>query len=317
MSSSRFTIVAVLAGFLAGCERGSEPAGPFNQKLGASAAALPTARGRSDLGILKEPKDYKPAAEVGKRGPAITGDEREQVRVFAEQIRDEFDAGNVDGVIEKFVPEHVAALREQLSAVYETVEKRQGFDGVVDGKLGKTPLDDVKAIVARSVKADISVDVQDGENASVTPNVLAHLLGPRAGQVLAVKRVGEEWKVSLDRPLDAAGATAIAEFHKQVQAEIDALIEQIDTGKLAEPEKIAAAYLEALRGNPPPAGDAGGAAGGGDEAQSQPSDAASGEAPKPDDAGGDEEEEVRPRDRRPEPEPEKKPEPEPEPEVTP
>lgn len=313
MSSSRFTIVAVVAGFLAGCERGAEPAGPFNQKLGASVAALPTARGRSDLGILKEPKDYKPASDVGKRGPAITGDEREQVRVFAEQLRDEFDAGNVDGVIEKFVPEHVAALREQLSAVYETVEKRQGFDGVMVGKLGQTPLDDVKTIVARAVKAEISVDVQDGENASVTPNVLAHLLGPRAGQVLAVKRVGEEWKAALDRPLDAAGATAIAEFHKQVQAAIDTLIEQIDTGKLAEPEKIAAAYLEALRGTAPAAaGESGGGARGGDSAESQPSETPeTGEPPKPEPSGDDEESEVRPRDRRP------KPEPEPEPEVTP
>lgn len=252
--------VAVLAPLvlLQACNKEPDTSPRYNRNLGGATIALPTPATLSDRGILNDPKDYRPSAGPGgPKGPAVTGDEKSQVQALAESLAKAAVDGEIQTILDAFDPAQAEALKSQSSVLFETVEKQQLVEQRLKDKLGEDAMTQLKETGRQMLMASLSIEVQDADNATIAPNLVASLLGPKAAKVMNVARVGGLWKIRLPAALTPEDVDQIVKLNKTIQSALDSLTEQIDSGKLKTLPEIAAAWQLALAGQAPPS--AGGA----------------------------------------------------------
>lgn len=306
----RVTAAALAVGLIAtACDRADEPPTPFNRGLAASGLALPTPRVKADLGILQDQKTYAPATPAGGlSGRVDARDARGQVEQFVARLLEASNQHNIPALLEMFNPEHIQALKDAPEALFATDGLVQGLYNVISSKLGPEVVEQIRSVERQATLNALRIEIQGAANATVTPNLTAGLLGPKATPAMILAKSGDKWLIQLDAPLSAADVSAINAFHGMVQAAITALTEQVESGAITTAEQLAQVLGGAASGqgaggpSVPPAPV--------DSAAPAPTEprAAETPAPPPDQPAGDQP--SRPRDRRqPEPEPEPKSEP--------
>lgn len=252
---------SVLA-MVSGCGKDASTAPRANYALGGNPiGGLPTPRAVVDTGILRDQKSYVAANPGGgPRGADISGDEKAQVQAFSEKLLKAALERDVTTILDSFVPDHIAALRgddEKVSEIHNTFGTLQLFETVLRNKLGETAFEDYKSAATKQFESRMNVDVIDGANATITPNLIAEILGPKAGAATLVTKVDGEWKLQLAAPLTDGDADAVVAFHKAMQASLAAVVAAIERGELSDLGKVLEAMQQASPGTP-------GASGGGD-----------------------------------------------------
>jgi len=122
--------VGVSAGFvlLGACGKSEDVPPRYNQRLGDGPDGAPLGTSSVDLGILQDQSSYQPAnftslPGVGRSAAAADSEEQAAVRQRMGDLLNAVFELDFDSVLEAFVPEQVAALKDHLSAMYETVDK--------------------------------------------------------------------------------------------------------------------------------------------------------------------------------------------------
>lgn len=254
-------LCGLLASLCAGCGKDVSAVPRDNYAIGGSpVGGLPTPRTVTDTGILRDQKSYVAAnAGGGPRGADISGDEKAQVQAFADKLLKAALERDVTTILDSFVADHIAALRgddEKVSEIHNTFGTLQLFETVVKNKLGEAAFEEYKEAATKQFQSRMNVDVIDGNNASISPNLIAEILGPKAGPATMVTKVDGEWKIQLAAPLTDADADAIVAFHKAMQASLATVVSAIERGDVTDLAKV----LEAMQQAAPPA--SGGGAGG-------------------------------------------------------
>ena len=108
----------LLVGLLltSGCGKSDDQPTRFNQTLGGTPAGAPVGAGSIDPGILRDPKDYTPESYEpleGEAPPGAEGPEAEEIRNLIARLIDGAFHLETDTVLDAFVPEQVAALRDE------------------------------------------------------------------------------------------------------------------------------------------------------------------------------------------------------------
>lgn len=263
-SRSLLFVVLCSAIYSFGCGGGQDATSSANQSTGAAGALLTST---PDPGILADATSYKPAAipsstgAPGKPGGASNsgGGADKVVREMADFISAAIWDGNADDAIRQFDATQVAVLtKEKLDPLFASL--------AIVGEIRKN-LEDAKAkklLGGLCGAADkLKVDVLDGENATVTPNLAKVLLGPKAsGPALKVKKGPQGWKFVLDAPLTEDDLTAINDYHTKLQASLTAIAEWARAAKPLDETVLQNAATKALNGEPvelPSSGGGGGA----------------------------------------------------------
>lgn len=176
MFITRLLPTGVLAGILlaAGCGKSDEPTTRFNETLGDTPAGAPVAAASIDTGILKDPADYQPTPYDELEGPAsgAGGPEAEEIRSVISGLIDGVFHLEADTILDAFVPEQVAALRENDECI-------TNFDELSDALSAYT-----QAITDKASGPDLEVFVSAFE---LLPDLTTPLV-----QAFAVSIVDEE-----------------------------------------------------------------------------------------------------------------------------
>lgn len=228
-----------------GCSKSPNDVPPLNKNLGGSVAALPVS-GTTDIGILKDQTGYK-AAGGGPRGGGLSGSEREQVQELVNTLLKAMKSIDVNTILDSFVAEDVAALRDQADVLFSTTEKMQQMRTSLVGKFGEEAVSHGEAEDIKKIADAVRIEVIDADNASITPNFLLPILGPTKGiSALAARRVDNAWKLSL--PISADDAAGILAFHKVLARALDSVTKQIEEGNINSFEQLQPALMLALAG---------------------------------------------------------------------
>jgi hypothetical protein len=242
------------------CGQGQQPP---SQVLGGVPAGAPLAMGAqtADLGILSDPAGYQPAqaSAGGSRagGPAGTsarvagGDPAVAARALANEFVGALKDGYIDVVLRSFSKEQIAPLEEKQNAIAATFEKVELVQRLLRDKFDPTKAEQILRD-ARGDEAKMRIEVV-GEGASVTPNFAALILGPVAKGQEAMRlgpAEGGEWKIMLDKPLQAADADAIVKFHEQVQDSLQKLADWLSATETVTEAQVTPLLRDALQGNP-------------------------------------------------------------------
>lgn len=166
---------------LGGCGKKDEQPTRFNQTLGETPVGAPVATHSLDSGILKDPTTYKPAAyeplEPQPAGAGAGGAEARAVQAVVNNlIAGIFDGFDIETILDCFVPEQVAALRQDecISAFHELKDTFDAFFAVLEEKASGPDMERLNALLgalptlAEPLKNAITVSVLDEENAVAT-----------------------------------------------------------------------------------------------------------------------------------------------------
>lgn len=236
---------------LAGCNKSYDTPSPYNKPLGGEAMAVPTARTVSDPGIIKDQTRYIPANTGGVGGPMFSGNERQQIETFRDQLYEAYEQGDAIALLEMFNPDQVAAWSDNSDELFARCDMHEALYEAITRKGMTAVVGNIKDSMRAELTSNDTIDPLDADNATVTPNVVAGILGPKATPVMRVLRVGGEWKVNLEAPLGDGEVTAIEAFNARVQEALSALVELIDEDKMTEGREIEAAFKDALQGIAP------------------------------------------------------------------
>jgi hypothetical protein len=274
-------LVVLLIGGIAlwaGCERSSDAADMYP---GLVSGHAPGPSLVTDLGILEDPAKYKPASTL--RGAGLSGDERTQIEAALQELKTAAINRDYGAVLGMFNPAHVAVLkdRSELFAIKDTEDLLRR---VLSEKLGDEAVAQLDALGKAAQAQTPSIEVHDNENATVKPNLVAPLLGPKATPAMAMKKIDNVWKIDLGSPLTDQDAEAIAAFHLKIQTAMDKLIQALEQDRITDLKQFIVAATQALQGIEPSETPPGGGEmpGGGEGAAPAPqSDAPIGDAEKP------------------------------------
>lgn len=174
-------IVGIL--FAAGCGENQDERPRFNENLGDSPVGAPIGAGPIDNGILQDQTNYRPAPFEPLEGePAAAGDDGEgdgEAGAAQAAINDLIDSvfeADIDTILDAFVPEQIAALREDpcMTTIYDATDALEAFMETVREK-GTGPefeasneLWDALPLLAEPLKRVFSVTMLDEENAVAT-----------------------------------------------------------------------------------------------------------------------------------------------------
>jgi hypothetical protein len=156
MKHATFSLLAallVLLAFPGGCGKKEEQPTRFNDTLDGTPAVVPSAVGPLDTGVLKDPAGYQPAQyESLGGGPAVAagegvpaaGPEAEAIQAVVNDLITGVVEFDIDMMLEAFVPEQVAALRNDacMSAFYETRDTFEQYQAVLRDKAADPQLEE-------------------------------------------------------------------------------------------------------------------------------------------------------------------------------
>ena len=182
--------IGLVLGLLAasGCGKQDEQTTRFNKTLGDSTAGVPTAPATIDTGILQDPANYKPAnyeplvEKAGGPGASSGGSpEADAILGVISELGLSFSEMDIEGVLDSFVPEQVAAYRgedDYLSNFDEMSDVVKSFFQLLEEKVaapeGETTDESTEETaigeeqVLEALGKYIAVTVLDEENAVAT-----------------------------------------------------------------------------------------------------------------------------------------------------
>jgi hypothetical protein len=173
-----------LAGLLllGGCGKKEEQPTRFNRTLGSTPVGVPVAAAPVDTGILRDPKDYEPTPYEplggAAPGPAASGGgpEVEAIRAVLQRLLEASFQLDVSAVLDSFVPEEVAVLRQDdyMSTLYETKDTIDAYWKVFQSKATGPELELIIRMwklvpqLGQPLLNAITITVEDQENAVAT-----------------------------------------------------------------------------------------------------------------------------------------------------
>jgi hypothetical protein len=173
----------LLAGLvvLGGCGKKEEQPTRFNRTLGGTAVGVPIGTGQIDTGILRDPKGYTPEAYEPLEGAApgaaaAGGPEVQAIRATLRRLIEATFELDFDTILDSFVPEQVATLREDdyMSTFYETKDTLDAFLAVLKDKATGPEFESsmeltesLQELVEPLLNA-VTVTVEDEDNAVAT-----------------------------------------------------------------------------------------------------------------------------------------------------
>ncbi len=252
---------------LVGCGRTDDAPRRFNEFIG---GAAPTAARAAPRKSAPDYAAYQPAAFPG--GSAISGivagdggDAEAQVRTFIQGFAESVAKLEIERVLDGFNPEHVAALKADISPLLETREKLELFMNVARDKFGQAqqisfdptqlkPLLDqlltVEVLDAQNAALKLnpdglrSVAALAGQTAPMPPEALAQV---QAFSLAIIKQEGG-WKIQLPAPLTPQQANEIRMGCEIAKRALDSLTENIESGAIASLEQLPMAANAAVMG---------------------------------------------------------------------
>lgn len=253
MLKTRLTAVSCVSAavLLAGCNKSYDTPSRFNKPLGGEAMAVPTGMTVSDPGIIKDQTAYMPANPGGVGGPMFSGNERQQIETFRDKLYEAYEQGDAIVLLDMFNPDQVALWSDNSDKLFARCDMHEAVYEAITRKGQTAVVGNIKDSMRDELTSNDTIDPLDADNGTVSPNVVAGILGPMAGPVMRVLRVGGEWKVNLEAPLGENEVAEIEAFNARVQEALSALVELIDEDKMTEGREIEAAFKDALRGIAP------------------------------------------------------------------
>ena len=183
---TRLLSTGMLAGILlaTGCGKSDDQPTRFNETLGGTPAGAPIATGSIDTGILKDPADYQPTPYDSLEGEAPTGPagaaggpEAEEIRTVISGLVDGVFHLETDTVLDMFVPEQVAALREEdeyITNLDELSDALRAYAQAITDKASGRELETFARVfellpeLAEPLLNAFAVSIVDEENAVAT-----------------------------------------------------------------------------------------------------------------------------------------------------
>jgi len=228
-------------------------------QLGPTKEGAPLSPGTQDPGILEDATTYQPAKVPGSLAPGgaksggkeakpATGDADSAVRALVESLTKALEKGDVEQVLKLFNEEQVAALAvgDKFSPILGTFERTERLAK----KLAGTSSQPAESSFKFASMGDVTPkwEILDPEHAVVTPNLAAAIFGPSATPTLTAAKGPQGWKFQLKAALTAADVEAILAVHKQIQEQLDQMLESIESGKAPDFAAMMESMMKAMAG---------------------------------------------------------------------
>ncbi len=270
--------VATLAPSIVGCGDSSAEQTRHTTTLNVRTGGLPVGLNAVDTGILQDPAAYKPAKfeplegmGTADAGGAAGGPVQQAIQSLITAVTEM----SVDGIVDAFVPEQIAPLREDRTPLYDTADALTAFLAVMKEKY-KPAGDAAKQQAGEQALLDLlkalpsalTVEMVDDDHALVgldharveqlakplidaisaaNPMAAGHLQAlPPAGDAaadekLAMVRVEGEWRIDLQMTMTAEQGALIREGLVLVKEALSSV-----TQKLREAEAVDDAVLQQI-----------------------------------------------------------------------
>lgn len=275
--SSMYRVVVLLMALvlLGGCGENPEPTSSNDRPLGDDPSGAPLRVGGTDTGILEDQGGYQPARyepvpelEVPERGgpslPAAeeaaapgggsdgevssvpTGaDPAGEAERLARNLLADIESGEVAYVLDAFVAESVAALRENVDPLYDTYERFEAVLDAFEEQVGPDALEELRSGVRSDVAAGWEIGADEG-GATLSTRLPTVLFGAQVPDVLLVRFVDDGWRLDLSEPLSSEDADEIRAFHEILQERLAMIAEDVRGGAIASGADLRDALAAAL-----------------------------------------------------------------------
>lgn len=254
-----------LAVLLCSCGKTPEPPARYAQTLGDSVYGAPIDHPRSDVGILEDQTAYKsarmtaaatPGGGGGAGSPAIaSADVSTAARELVNNLLDDLQSGEIEYVLAAFDQQQVELLRADDEFLYNTQAAYEYLARALGDAYGDSSVEQLNTDLRNLVTGTLSIDPIDANVATVTPNPLAAILGPKAAAAMTVARQGGEWKIRLENPLTTEDVAEIVQYHTKLQEALYALGDALANEEIDGREAVFAALLRAAQGQAAPSTD--------------------------------------------------------------
>lgn len=214
-----------------------------------------------DTGILQDATAYQPPrmaegfdavpevrpTPLPERGGA--GGAEAAVRTAVANLVNAVRDGEVTLALRAFRSEDVRLLAEQSELLFATFATLDTLGRHLKGSFDPTKISTWLAKV-RGVGGDLPRwELLDPQNASVTPNPAALLLGPtKATPVLRLVLDSGQWRFRLDAPLTKADVDAIVAYHQELQEQLGRIIDWVARTSAVDEATLSAALDAAVAG---------------------------------------------------------------------
>lgn len=190
------------------------------------------------------PSDSTATGSTGSdAGSGVEG----QVRSAVKEMVRLLVAGKAQQAIQSLVADQAAAFSDpRLDPILPTFEKYALLRKTVEEKFGVAAAEEADRRLLGIPDGGPQVAVLSETSATVEPSPLAVLLGsgfPRGPMTLT--RAENQWRAALASLPDETAFTRAAEFHKNLQDELDALILGVESGTMDKPSLLKALEHEA------------------------------------------------------------------------
>jgi hypothetical protein len=248
---------------LCACGESADQSSRLNHTLGGVKEGVPLGRAVADPAILQDATTYQPAKvpagagepaaakSAGKRSPG--GEAETQIKAAVDSFVAALQEGRADRVLELFDPTQIEPLLDKSDVLFKSFEKMKALQQAVAAKLDEAAAAQLASGLLPGAGAELKIDVlEDGQHASVTPNLGMVLFGPLDPTPnMRVALVDGKWLFQPGAPLDDAKVAGIVAYHGMLQKGLDAAIEYVESHETIEPAELQRVLMQSLTGEAP------------------------------------------------------------------
>ena len=245
---------------LCACAKAPEPPGSNAQTLGDTPDGAPIANSGSDIGILQDPADYKPASFGGRArtgnspdaepAAVVAGEDATSgARRLIDNLLNDLESGEVDLVLGAVAAEQIQPLLDDHDFLFVTQEAYEELTEMLVDTAGEPALAQLHADLRKLMTDPLKIDVVNDTTVTASPNPLIMIFGPTLSPAtLTMKPIDGDWKIRPEAALTTENVAAIGTYHEALQEALYEIADALEDEEIQGPQAVYAALLKAVAG---------------------------------------------------------------------